>query len=81
MLLSDVFTWLVVVYCPSAFCLSLTCCSFCLGKPGGHLLGKSCPPGFPLVLFYFRPSELFVFLFRLVSVSECGIFDCTCIGS
>ena len=33
--------------------LSLTVCSFYLGQPGGHLLGKSCPLGFPLVLFLF----------------------------
>ena len=35
----------------SAFGLSLT---FYLGYPVGHLLGKSCPLGFPLVLFLFH---------------------------
>ena len=39
--------------CSSAFCLSLTYCSIYLGKPCGHLLGKSCPLGFSLVLFWF----------------------------
>ena len=39
--------------CSSAFCLSLTYCSICLGQSCGHLLGKSCPLGFSLLLFSF----------------------------
>ena len=39
----------------------------------GHRLGKSCPLGFPLVLFYFMPSSFFVFLFRMVSGEGSGI--------
>ena len=34
------------------FCLSLTFCWLYLGQPGDHLLGKSCPLSFQLVLFY-----------------------------
>ena len=34
------------------FSLFLTFCSVCLEQPGGHLLGKSCPLGFPFVSFY-----------------------------
>ena len=45
-----------------AFWLSSTPCVFCLGQHGDHLVGKCCPLGFPLVLFYFIPSYLFVFL-------------------
>ena len=45
----------VVVYsncqCSFAFCWSLTYCSFYLGQPCGHLLGKSCPFDFSFVLF------------------------------
>ena len=39
---------------------------FYLGKPGSHLMVKSCPLGSPLVLFsfYFMSSKLFVFLSR-----------------
>ena len=41
-------------------------CSLCLGYPSGHLLGKSCPLGFPLTreLFYTwcRPKCLCSFL-------------------
>ena len=47
----------VVVYskceCPLAFSWSLTYCSFYLGYPCGHLLGKCCPVGFSFVLFNF----------------------------
>ena len=39
--------------CSSPFCLSLTYCSVYLGYPCGHLLRKSCPFGFSLVLFIF----------------------------
>ena len=38
-----------VIVCPLS---CLTFYSFNLGYPGGHLLGL----GFPLVLFYFKPS-------------------------
>ena len=52
----------VLVYfnsqCSSALCLSLTLCSFYLC---GHLLGRGCPLGFPLVLFL---SQLYVSLSR-----------------
>ena len=34
----------------SAISLSLTFCTFYLGQPGGHLLGKSCALSFPLLL-------------------------------
>ena len=52
----------VVVYsncqCSSASICLLTYCSFYLGWPCGHLLGKNCPLGFSLVLvlFYCRLS-------------------------
>ena len=59
-LTSGLFTHVWVVHsrlgCLSAFCLSLTSCSCCLGEPGGHMLGKSCPFGFPFVLFNYMPS-------------------------
>ena len=32
----------------------------------GHLLGESCPAGFPLVLFYYMPYWLFVALLLMV---------------
>lgn len=48
----------IVVYsnsqCSSASCLSSLLCSFYLGKPGDHLLGKSCPLGLSLVRFWFN---------------------------
>ena len=34
----------------SAFCLSVIFFTFYFGQPGGHLLGKSCPLGFPFLL-------------------------------
>ena len=39
--------------CSSAFCLSLMFCLFYLEYSSGHLLGKSCPLGFPNVLHLF----------------------------
>ena len=38
------------------FVMSQLICWSSLGLPAGHLLGKSWPLGFPLVLFYFMPS-------------------------
>ena len=73
----------VVVYsncrCSSAFCFYITFCLFYLWHPVGHwlslndVIGKSCSLDFPLVLFYFIPSWVFVFLSRLVSGAGCGI--------
>ena len=46
---------------------------FCLGWPGGHLLGNSWPHGFPHLLFYFMPSWLFEFPFPCgVCGNRCG---------
>ena len=40
----------------------------------GHLLGKSCPLGFSLVLFLFLvPSQLYVSFSNLVFWAGCGI--------
>ena len=47
----------------SAFGLSLTFYSFYLGYPVGQLLGKSCPLGFPLVLFLFYAVFIVCVLF------------------
>ena len=62
----------IVVYssynCVCASCWSLTICWFCLGHPGGHLLGKSWLLGFPLVLFWF-----FQILSRMVAGEGSGI--------
>ena len=48
--------WLLYV----RFLLVFWLLSFFLGQPCGHLLGKSWPLGFPLMLFYFMLSWLFV---------------------
>ena len=42
---------LLLFFIPFLLC-SLTFCLLCLGQPGGHLLGKSCPLGFLLGQFY-----------------------------
>ena len=54
------------------YVLLMSKCRF-LSMYAGHRLGKSCPLGFPLVLFYFMPSSFFVFLFRMVSGEGSGI--------
>ena len=56
--------------CLSAFCWSLANCSFYLSY--GHLLGKSCPLVFSLVLFLVQ-SLLYVSLSHLVFGAGCGI--------
>ena len=61
--------------CLSAFCLSLTFCSFYLGYPG-HLLGKSCPLGIPLELFLLYAIFILVFHSHLLSGAGCGIRLC-----
>ena len=48
--------------------------SIYLGQPCGHLLGKSCPLGFWLVLFFYVSAVLIVGIpFPLVFRAGCGI--------
>ena len=67
----------VVIYyncqCSSAFYLLLTYCSFYLGYSCVHLLGKSCPLCFSLVLILFYAVLLYLFLPRLAFRAGCGI--------
>ena len=74
------FVWdiLVVIYWERAVLLALFGISWwssagkelsswlCLGYPGGHLLGKSCPLGFLFVLYLIPPFEFILFLFDVL---------------
>ena len=61
--------------CSSTFCLLLTYCLFYVVQPCGHQLGKTCPLGFPLVLFLFYAVLLYLFVSRLVLNSIVSVPD------